>query len=118
MNALHEKAIKAAIRFCERRGYQILATSWESPAGTKADIVASDEGTICFIDVTATDHSDQGGFADGHTERSAWELTAASWLAENDTDGDIGVRFDRCDMIVVSADRALLRYHTNALAEG
>ena len=117
MNALHTKAIEAATRFCERKGYEILATSWESPTGTKADIVADDEGTICFIDVTAVDHS-EAGFADGHTERNAWEVMAASWLAENSPEGDIAVRFDRCDMIVVNKDRALLRYHTNALSEG
>ena len=117
MTELHEKAIMAATRFCERKGYQILATQWEGPAGQTADIVADDDGTICFIDVTATDHS-EGSFADGHTERSAWELAAAGWLAEHSPEGDVSVRFDRCDMIVVSADRALLRYHTNALSEG
>ena len=117
MNELQAKAIQAATRFCERRGYEILATQWEGPDGQTADIVADDEGTICFIDVTATDHS-EGGFADGHTERAAWELAAASWLAEHSPEGDISVRFDRCDMIVVSADRALLRYHTNALTCG
>lgn len=116
MNALQTKAIEAATRFCERRGYEILAINWESPAGIKADIVADDDGTICFIDVTATDHSGDG-FADGHTERSAWEIVAASWLADYSPEGDVSVRFDRCDMIVVSQDRALLRYHSNALAE-
>ena len=62
MNELQAKAIQAATRFCERRGYEILATQWEGPDGQTADIVADDEGTICFIDVTATDHS-EGGFA-------------------------------------------------------
>ena len=43
---------------------------------------------------------------------------AASWLASNPPEGDVSVRFDKCDMIVVSDDRALLRYHSNVLSEG
>ena len=117
MNELHAKAIQATARFIERKGYKVLATQWESPDGATADLVADDDGTICFIDVTAVNRS-EGGFADGHTERSAWEIMAASWLASNPPEGDVSVRFDKCDMIVVSNDRALLRYHSNVLSEG
>ena len=117
MNELHAKAIQATARFIERKGYKVLATQWESPEGATADLVADDDGTICFIDVTAVEYS-AGGFADGHTERDAWEILAASWLAGNTPEGDVSVRFDKCDMIIVANDRALLRYHSNVLSEG
>ena len=49
MNELHAKAIQATARFIERKGYKVLATQWESPDGATADLVADDDGTICFI---------------------------------------------------------------------
>ena len=114
---LQTKAVKAATRFCERRGYEILACGWEPKDGEGTiDLVADDEGAIVFIDVTATSHG-EGGFADGHTERRDMEVLAAGWLAENTPNGDISVRFDKIDMIVVSTDRALLRHHINAYSE-
>ena len=45
-------------------------------------------------------------------------IAAASWLAGNSPDGDIQVRFDIIDMLVVSTDRALLRHHINAFSCG
>ena len=52
MNNLHEKAIAASERFLERRGYEVLSTSWEAPDGFGAiDVVAMDEDTIVFVTV-------------------------------------------------------------------
>ena len=114
---LQSKAIQAATRFCERRGYEILATEWQPEEGDgRIDLVAEDEGAIVFIDVTATSHED-GGFANGHTERADMEMLAATWLGQNSPEGDVSVRFDVIDMIVVSTDRALLRHHINAYSE-
>lgn len=108
---LHDKAVAAAERFLERKDYEILAKSFETSLGTTIDIVAQDEDTICFIDVTAVNHDES--FPDGHTERDALERAAAEWLAANSPEGDVSVRFDALDMIVVSTDRALLRFHQN-----
>ena len=53
-SGLNEKAIAASEKFLDRRGYEILATSWEAPDGFGTiDIVAADEGTIVFVDVEA-----------------------------------------------------------------
>jgi putative endonuclease len=89
---LQTKAVKAATRFCERRGYEILACGWE-PKDSEGviDMVADDEGAIVFIDVTATSHG-EGGFAHGHTERRDMEVLVAGWLAENTPEGDILVK--------------------------
>lgn len=51
-------------------------------------------------------------------KRGDLEIAAASWLAVNSPDGEMLVRFDVIDMLVVSADRALLRHHINAFSCG
>lgn len=106
---LQEKAVKAAARFIERKGYELLETGWTSPEGTRIDLIASDEDTLVFIDVTATEYGEGG-----KVKRGDLEIAAASWLAGNTPDGEMQVRFDIIDMLVVSADRALLRHHINA----
>ena len=118
MNELHTKAVQAAERFLERKGYEVLDCNWsvEGLAG-EIGVVADDEGTICFVDVTATMHGD-GGFSEGTLSREQFELLAASWLAGNSPEGDVACRFDRISMIVVSEDRALLRHHISALSDG
>lgn len=114
---LQEKAVKAATRFIERKGYELLEAGWASPEGTLIDLVANDEDTLVFIDVTATEYG-EGGFEGGKVKRSDLEIAAASWLAVNTPDGEIQVRFDIIDMLVVSTDRALLRHHINAFSCG
>lgn len=113
MNNLHTRALKAAERFVERRGYEVLDSNWsrEGLAG-RIDLVANDEGSIVFIAVSATDHSEDG-FVESPISREQTEVLAANWLASNTPEGDVTVRFDAIDMIVVSPDRALLRHHIN-----
>ena len=114
---LQEKAVKAATRFIERKGYELLDTGWASPEGTQIDLIASDGDTLVFIDVTATEYG-EGGFEGSKVKRGDLEIAAASWLAVNSPDGEIQVRFDIIDMLVVSVDRALLRHHINAFSCG
>lgn len=114
---LQEKAVKAAARFIERKGYEFLETGWTSPEGTQIDLIANDDDTLAFIDVTATEYG-EGGFEGGKVKRSNLEIAAASWLAGNTPDGDIQVRFGIIDMLVVSTDRVLLRHHINAFSCG
>lgn len=117
MGEQHAKAIEAVAAFCRRKGYEVLATGWESPSGQSADIVAVDEGVICFIEVAASDCPEEG-FGDAPVDRSAWERAAAAWLAANAPEDDARIRFDRCDILILGEGRALLRYCTNALSEG
>ena len=114
---LQEKAVKAATRFIERKGYELLETGWTPPEGAVIDLIADDEGTIVFIDVTANT-TEEGGFQNGKYTREQLELAAACWLGGNMVEGDIAIRFDFIDMIVVSDDRALLRHHINAFSCG
>ena len=112
---LQEKAVKAATCFIERKGFELLETGWISPEGTQIDLTASDEDALVFIDVT---EYGKGGFEGSKVKRGDLEIAAASWLAANSPDGEIQVRFDIIDMLVVSADRALLRHHINAFSCG
>ena len=72
MKKLHDRAVQAATRFVERRGYGVLGSDWSC------------------------------------------EGLAAKWLTCNCPEGDIAVRFDRVDMLVVGESKALLRHHINA----
>lgn len=68
---LQEKAVKAATRFIERKGFELLETGWTSPEGTVIDLIADDEAALVFIDVTATEYG-EGGFENGeHTRESS-----------------------------------------------
>ena len=111
---LQDRAVEAAARFLEVRGYETLAT------GTRGtiDLVARDPESddLVFVDVSARPNSG-AGFGDGRNDRETMELLAVSWLVENDFAESVGVRFDKISMIVVGEDRALLRHHINAFGE-
>ena len=88
MSNLHEKAIAASERFLERRGYEVLSTSWEAPDGFGTiDVVAMDEDTIVFVTVEAKNATD--GFPEEDNDRVKREALAAKWLAENAERGDV-----------------------------
>lgn len=111
-------AVAAAIRFCESRGMEILATNWASPSGVGIDIVGKEGDGICFISVTVAERSE--GFSKEAIDRETWEAAAASWLSQFGPDeGGVSIRFDRCDMIVLDDERtrAFLRYHSGVLSD-
>lgn len=63
MKNLQEKAIIVSEKFLERRGYEIIDTSWKAPDGFGTiDIVAEDEDAIVFVNVKAARGTD--GFLD------------------------------------------------------
>ena len=92
---LQEKAVQAATRFIERKGFELLETGWTSPEGTTIDLIASDEDSLVFIDVTATEYG-EGGFEGGKVSRSDLEIA----------------------LMVIDDKRALLRHHINAFSCG
>lgn len=115
---IQEKALRAAANYLERRGFEVIDTEWVPEDGFATgsiDVVARDEETIVFVDVTAK-IADQGGFESG-ADRAQMELLAASWLKDNAEEGNYPVRFDKLSMLVLNDDRALLRHHINAYGE-
>ena len=116
---LFQRAIEATIRFCERKGMEILDTRWRPSCGGEAiDLVALDDATIVFIGVTVSD-SEADGFQQPRLSRAESEILAAKWLAENEPAGDVPIRFDQIDILVVNEarTRALLRHHRSAFDE-
>ena len=107
MSELKEKAIKAAEKFLERRGYEVVESNWKSEGGNSLDLVASfDKGM-----------PEEG--SEGSRERR--EIAAAAWLSEHaDDEGyvDMPVRFDSIAMMLLSENRALLKHHINCLGCG
>lgn len=108
----------AAVRFLDRRGYDILERNWTCIAG-EADIIARDGETLVFIEVKTRSSTEKGLPCEAVDEakRHRYERIAALFL-QNYEVTDVIVRFDVISLVTVSPDRALVRHHINAFAAG
>lgn len=115
MSNLKTKATKAASRFLERCGYDVLETGWKCPAGT-TDIVAEDGDMLVFVDVSARDNIDRGFPTESRSQetRARREMVALAYLSEHPDVTERPIRFDDMALLVVGADRAMIRHHINA----
>lgn len=117
---LHEKAITAAVKNLEIKGYTIIDRDFETKAGT-IDIVALDHDVplpspiLVFAMVKVTR---EGSFDDVEEilcDRVKCERMAGLWLTDHADFADSCVRFDEISMVVINDGKALLRHHINAL---
>ena len=117
---LQERAIEAAVKFVDRRGYEVLDKAWSAGEGIAVDLVARDGDAIVFIDVAAREGIEKGlPGEDPAGCRQRMEIAAARWLAEHAEElADITVRFDLIALMAIDDKRALLRHHINALGCG
>lgn len=108
----------AAVRFLDRRGYDILERNWTCVAG-EADIIARDDDTLVFVEVKTRSSIEKGlpSEAVDKAKRQRYERIAAHFL-QNYEVTDVIVRFDVISLVTVSPDRALVRHHINAFAAG
>lgn len=109
---------KAAARFLENKGYEILERRWTCPGG-EADIIARDDDGLHFIEVK-TRMSTRTGFPEEAVDkrkRERYERIAEFYLAQYEGP-ECRVMFDVISILVVGEDRAFLRFHRNAYAEG
>lgn len=111
--SLDIRARKAAARYLELRGYEVLDRDWECD-GDSVDIVCWDvDGTLVFVDVSASancfprEECIRG-------RRARLEAMAMSYLAEHEY-LDVAVRFDSVSIVPVAEGRAFLRHEVNAL---
>ena len=113
MNDLNEAAIESTARFLEHKGCEVVDRSWECPEGIGSiDLVAEDHGELVFVDVKALATTD--GFPEAHGNRGLCEVLVAKWLDERGEDyGNIRIRFDDVEMMVMSSGKALMRHHIN-----
>lgn len=112
--ALGQTGELAAVRFLSRKGYEILETNWTCVAG-EADIIALEEDTLCFVEVKTRSNVEKGFPAEAvdAKKRDRYERIAACYLATYEN-CDIRVRFDVISILVLSENRAFLRFHKNA----
>lgn len=111
---LGRRGEKAAARFLEQRGYEIVERNWVCFAG-EADIIARDGDTLCFVEVKTRSQLEKGfpSEAVDARKRDKYERIAACYLKDYEI-CDIRVRFDVISILVLSEDRAFLRFHINA----
>ena len=113
VDGLDNRVRKAAARYLELRGYEILEQDWECDRGS-IDIVCKDEdGTLVFVDAH-TAHGDFPNVSCDAARRSKLETMALNYLAENEF-VDVAVRFDTVCVVPVGSNRALLRHQVNSL---
>ena len=108
----------AAARFLYRRGYDIVERTWKCAAG-EADIIARDGDAVVFVEVKTRSSVEKGLPSDAvdKRKRERYEKIAALFLAGYEA-VDVPVRFDVVSLLVIGADRALVRHHINAFAAG
>lgn len=109
------KGMKAAKAYLENKGYEVVDTDYKCPYG-QIDVVSKFEDVLAFTSV-AVYRNDQNKlpkerFSDD--DRQRMEQVMAHYLANHDY-VDMSVRWDNMSILVITDDRALLRYHVNAL---
>ena len=105
MENTQERIVKAARRYLEARGYEVVdQAEWDSAPV----LVLDDDGVVAFAQVAYGMHEMPADTFD----RDSFEAFAGGYLAEHDI-ADCQVRADRIDVMVVSGDRALLRHAVN-----
>lgn len=111
---LGRKGEDAAVRFLERRGYDIVERNWTCFAG-EADIIARDGEAVVFVEVKTRTGSSNGLPAEAVTKnkRERYEKIACAFLADYDV-VDVPVRFDVVSISLIDADRAMVRHHIDA----
>ena len=111
--SLNERARKAAIRYLEYQGHEILKEKFDG------FIVSTDcGGCLVFTAVIAErgENLHDGDFPADYSNRAEFEHAMADYLIEY-SDTPVGpIRCDSIAMRVISDDRALVRHYVDALA--
>ncbi len=113
---LGRKGEEAAARFLYRRGYEIIERNWSCFAG-EADIIAKDGETLVFVEVKTRKNCDKG-FPSEHvsaSKRDRYEKIALAYVADI-ADVDVPIRFDTVAIVVVAADKAMIRHDIDAFS--
>lgn len=105
---------RAAARFLEHLGYEILERNWTCPAG-EADLIALDGSTVVFIEVKTRTSLRMGLPAEAITseKRNRYERIAG-WFLRDYERVDVFVRFDVIAILAIGNERALVRHYINA----
>lgn len=113
---LGKRGEDAAVRFLNRRGYDIVERNWTCLAG-EADIIARDGDAVVFVEVKTRSSCEKGfpSEAVDANKRERYERIAALFL-QNFEVSNVAVRFDIISIVLIAPDRALIRHHINAFS--
>ncbi len=115
---LGDRGEDAAAAFLERQGYAIVERNWRCPAG-EVDIVALDGTTLVLCEVKTRRTPAKGTPDEAVTpaKRRRYARLAAAYM-QYAGHTDASIRFDVISLLVIAADRALLRHHRAAFVVG
>lgn len=118
MENFNAKVNEASSKYLSRRGYEIIEEPWKDNDGLlPVDLVVRDDDTVVFVRTKGRKAEEGRFFDDDGLDRSKLEAFAIDWFEKNQDDyADCPFRFDVVSMVVIGADKALLRHHVNALS--
>lgn len=113
-NRIGERGEDAAAAYLERSNMTIVDRNWRCPAG-EVDIVALDGDELVLVEVKTRRSTNKGTPDEAVTpaKQRKYARIAATYVQTAGL-GEVSVRFDVIAILVVAADRALLRHHRSA----
>jgi putative endonuclease len=111
---LGERGEDAAAAYLERIGVQVVQRNWRCSRG-EVDIVGIDGQTVVLCEVKTRTTRAKGSPEESitATKRRRYARLAEAYMQESGLE-DVTVRFDVIALLVIGADRALLRHHRGA----
>lgn len=110
-----KRGLKAACKFIARKGLTVID---DDPGASAFDIVAkSDEDKVLVFAQVKTRLASDEGFPKETFLRDVAEVEVMRWLQGGLTDAEVDyrIRFDCASLLILSENRAFLRWHTNVL---
>lgn len=109
---------RAAAKYLERMGYEILERNYECPFG-EADLIVRDGESLVFVEVKTRSGVSKGFPSEAVDERKRGKYERiAGWYLSHFGETNIPVRFDIVAIMVIAEDRAFLRHYVNAFSVG
>ncbi|PKQ17353.1 MAG: YraN family protein [Actinobacteria bacterium HGW-Actinobacteria-7] len=115
---LGERGEDAAVAYLERAGFTVVERNWRSTRG-EVDVIALDGDTLVLCEVKTRTSKAKGSPDEAVTpaKQRRYGRLAAEYIQQAGLI-DVPVRFDVVSILVIAADRALLRHHRAAFVPG
>ncbi len=114
--SMKDRGEDAAALYMERVGIAVVERRFACEAG-RIDIVARDGDTLVVVDVATTRAGRQGGlWTPTPAKARRVRRLARAYIEHAGMEESTPWRYDRVDLIVIAADRALLRHHRDGLS--
>lgn len=113
-NRIGQRGEDAAVAYLERAQMTVVERNWRCPSG-EIDIVALDDETLVLVEVKTRRSTAKGTPDEAVTpaKQRRYARLAAAYVQASGAE-PVAVRFDVISILVIAADRALLRHHRAA----